>query len=117
MRYPVETRVSFWWEDEDGNQRQGEGTSRDISETGAFVFAPGCPPVGADVKLRIFIVPAPHTTRVLNMEFEGQVLRVEQTTPGGGKSGFAVWGHVAILRENDESIGKGNPSGNEGTTD
>jgi hypothetical protein len=117
MRYPVETRVSFWWEDEDGNQRQGEGTSRDISETGAFVFAPGCPPVGADVKLRIFIVPAPHTTRVLNMEFEGQVLRVEQTAPGGSKSGFAVWGHVAILRENDESIGKGNPSGNEGTTD
>jgi hypothetical protein len=33
MRYPVKARVSFWWKDEDGNQRQGEGISRDISET------------------------------------------------------------------------------------
>jgi hypothetical protein len=115
MRYPVEAPVLFWWKDENGNQRQGEGTSRDVSETGAFVFAQGCPPVGGVVQLRIFVVAPLDATRVLNMGFEGRVLRVDQSTPGRGKSGFAVLSHVASLRESHESIGKGNPKGNEPT--
>ncbi len=55
-RYPVGAAVSFWWKEE-GSQHQGEGTSRDISETGAFVLTPACPPVGADVGLRIVFAP------------------------------------------------------------
>jgi hypothetical protein len=102
MRYPVQGRVSFWWKDEHANQRQGEGTSRDISETGTFVFALACPPVGVDVELRIFLVALPNTTRALRMELEGQVLRVEQTATGMGSSGFAVLTQDATLRENDE---------------
>jgi hypothetical protein len=111
MRYPVQGRVSFWWKDEDGNLRQGEGTSRDISETGTFVLALACPPVGADVELRIFLVALPQAMRALRMELEGQVLRVEQTAAGMGSSGFAVLTQDAILHENDESTAKEIPAG------
>ncbi|MFY9532298.1 MAG: PilZ domain-containing protein [Candidatus Acidiferrales bacterium] len=113
MRYPVKARVSFWWKDEDGNQRQGEGTSRDISETGTFVVAPACPPLGADVELRIFLPALPNVTSALRMQLAGRVLRVEQTAAGKGSSGFAVLTKDAILRENDESTGEGNSGGNE----
>jgi hypothetical protein len=114
MRYPVKAPVSFWWKDESGDQRQGEGTSRDVSETGTFVFAPGCPPVGADVALRIFLVALPGATRVLRMEVDGRVLRVEQAT-AAGSSGFAVLTKDAILRENEESKYEEDPGGNDAT--
>ena len=102
MRYPVKAPVSFWWKDENGNRRQGAGTSRDVSETGTFVFALGCPPVGADIALRIFLVALPGATRILRMEVDGRVLRVEEAT-GSGRCGFAVLTEDAILRKNEEN--------------
>jgi PilZ domain len=116
MRYPVEAPVLFWWKDENGSERRGEGTSRDVSETGTFVFTPGCPQAGANVALRIFVVAPLDATRVLNLAFEGRVLRVEQTTPGGGKSGFAVLSLVANLHEYGERAGNGEHGGNERLT-
>jgi hypothetical protein len=101
MRYPIQERVSFWWKDENGNRRQDEGTSRDVSVKGIFVFALRCPPVGAEVRLRILILAPLDAPRILNMEFNGRVLRVDQTTPGGGKGGFAVLSHAAIPCENN----------------
>jgi hypothetical protein len=117
MRYPIQARVSFSWKDENGNRRQDQGTSRDVSEKGTFVLAPRCPPVGVDVRLRMLILAPLDAARILNMEFKGRVLRVEQTTPGGGKDGFAVLGHAAIVRENNESTEEENPSGNGPNTD
>jgi hypothetical protein len=115
MRYPVEARVSFSWNDGDGNQCHGEGTSRDISETGTFVLAPACPPVGAKVELGIFFVALPNPTRTLHMELEGQVLRVEQTPGGSGDIGFAVLTQDVVLHEDKESSGEENPGGCEAT--
>ena len=112
MRYPVKETVSFWWKDEHGNKRHGEGTSRDISETGAFVHAPVCPPVGAHVELRVFFAQLAEGTRLPRMKLEGRVLRVEQIWAGKGSSGFAVFGKGGVLRENDESGGEGDPRGN-----
>ena len=63
MRFPLETPVAFWWTDENGNRQQGEGSSRDINERGAFVFAATCPPVGSSVELRIPLEGLPDTTR------------------------------------------------------
>jgi hypothetical protein len=113
MRYPVKAPVSFRWKDENGNQRQGEGTSRDVSETGTFVFAPGCPPVGADVALKIFLVAMPGATKMVRVEVDGRVLRVEQAT-AAASSGFAVLTKDAILRENGSPC-EGNPSGHDAT--
>jgi PilZ domain len=108
MRYPVTAPVSFSWKDENGNRCQGEGTSRDVSETGTFVFAPGCPPTGADVTLRIFLVALPGAREILRVEVDGRVLRVEQATPAGN-CGFAVLTKEAILRENEGITGEHNP--------
>ena len=112
MRYPVRAPVSFSWKDKNGKQCQGEGTSRDVSETGAFVYALGCPPVGAEVALRIVLVTLPDATKILRVEVDGRVLRVEQAT-AAGSSGFAVLTKDAILRENEVSIGEGSPNGND----
>ena len=102
MRYPVRAPVSFSWNDENGNRCQSEGTSRDVSETGAFVFAPACPAAGAHVKLRIVLVELPGPTKIARVEVDGRVLRVEQST-AAGSSGFAVLTKDTILRENGGS--------------
>ena len=102
MRYPLRASVLFSWKDENGNQCQGEGTSRDISETGAFVLTLGCPPLGADVALRIVLAAPPDAMKMLRMEVDGWVLRVEQAT-AAGSSGFAVLTKDAILRESEGS--------------
>ena len=109
MRYPVQARVSFQWKDEGGDLRQGEGTTRDISEAGAFVFAPDCPPVGADVELRISLVELPQATSPLPIELAGQVLRIDQDSEGERSRGFAVLTWRAILHENQESCGGRKP--------
>ena len=99
MRYPVKAEVFFWWKD--GNDiRRGSGTSRDVSEKGAFVNTPAFPPAGAQVELRFFFPQLSETTPAGRLEVEGTVLRVEEA--GGG---FAVLTKTAILRENDESGG------------
>jgi hypothetical protein len=109
MRYPVTVPVSFSWKDENGNQYQDEGTSRDVSETGTFVFALACPPAGADVTVRIFLEALPGATKILRVEVYGRVLRVEQAT-AAGSSGFAVLTKDAILRENEGSTYERIPS-------
>ena len=115
MRYPLEAKVSFHWKDKDGIRRQGEGTSRDLSETGTFVFAPACPPVGSDVELKISFAALPSAASALRMELEGRVLRVEQTTAGKGSGGFAVATNEATLRESDESAGEENAGADQAT--
>lgn len=117
MRFPLQAPVVFWWRDENDAYQQSEGWSRDISERGAFVFAVACPPVGADVGLRISFAALPEAPRAQRMEVEGRVLRVEQPRTGKGSSGFAVLSNEVILRENDESTEEANSGGNEGKAD
>lgn len=107
-RYPVEARVVFRWKDAEGIERQGNGTSRDVSETGAFVLTPVSPPMGADVELRISFVALPKATTAVRMEFGGRVLRVERTAADRGIGGFAVLTKNVIFRERDESTGEEN---------
>ena len=87
MRFPLEAPVAFWWMDENGNRQAGEGSSRDISERGAFVLAVACPPVGSNVELRIPLEGLPDTTEI---DLAGCVVRVEQVNDGKGSNGFAV---------------------------
>ena len=42
IRFPLEALTVFWWSD-CGVVKRGEGRTRDISETGAFVLANTCP--------------------------------------------------------------------------
>ena len=99
MRYPVQARVSFWWKDERGEMRQGEGISRDISVSGAFVFASDCPPVGTEIGLRIFLAPVPEVTKSLRVKVEGRVLRVDPITEGERGGGFAILSRDTMFYE------------------
>jgi hypothetical protein len=108
MRFPVVASVFFRWKDANGNEHRGEGTSRDISETGAFVLTAVCPPLDADIELRISLVGLLKTTTAGRMELGGRVLRVEQTAAGGGIGGFAVLTQEVIFLEQDESSGEEN---------
>jgi hypothetical protein len=90
MRFPLQTPVAFWWTDENGESQHGEGHSRDISEHGAFVLASVCPPVGASVGLKIDLEALPNAPGTLPIEFQGQVIRVEQPHVEKGSRGFAV---------------------------
>jgi PilZ domain len=115
MRYPLEAGVSFRWKDKDGKQQKGEGTSRDLSETGTFVFTPACPPVGSEVELRISFATLPRAASDMRMELEGRVLRVEKTSSGKVSGGFAVATNEATLRESDESAGEESAGANQAT--
>jgi hypothetical protein len=68
----------------------GEGRSRDLSEHGAFVISPLCPPIGANVVLKIALEGVPNEIGPLPVELKGEVLRVEQPQSEAGKCGFAV---------------------------
>ena len=90
IRFPLPAPVVFWWTDENGNHQQSEGRSRDISESGTFVLAAVCPPLGASVGLRISLEAVPDATKILPIEFDGHVLRVERANAGSESGGFAV---------------------------
>ena len=90
IRFPLQAPVVFWWTDKNGNHQHGEGRSRDISESGTFVHAVACPPLGASVGLRISLETVPDATKTLPIEFDGHVLRVERASAGRESSGFAV---------------------------
>jgi hypothetical protein len=87
IRFPLEAPVTFSWMDENGSRQHGEGSSRDISEGGAFVFALVCPAVGSSVELRVPLEGL-DTTRI---DLAGRVVRVEQAHDGKGANGFAVF--------------------------
>ena len=92
LRFLLQTAVAFRWTDGNGKPRMGEGRSRDVSEHGAFVFAPICPPVGANVVVKIDLEGIPDEIGALPVEVDGEVLRVEQSPAERGMltSGFAI---------------------------
>ena len=108
MRFPVVAPVFFRWKDANGNEHRGEGTSRDISETGAFVLTAVSPPLGVDIELRITLVGLLKAMTAGRMELGGRILRVEQTAAGRGIGGFAVLTQEVIFLELDESTGEEN---------
>lgn len=112
MRYPVAAPVLFRWKDAEGNEIRGKGTSRDISETGAFVLTAISPPRDADIELRISFASRPNATTAVRMKLGGRVLRVEQNTGGTG-IGFAVLTREVIFRESDERTSEGSPGAND----
>src|SRR2546430_5432235 len=54
IRFPLEAPIVFQWADS-GSEKRGEGRTRDISETGAFVLSRTCPPAGAEISFNIFL--------------------------------------------------------------
>jgi PilZ domain len=112
MRYPVKAAVSFRWRDADGHEHQGEGSSHNISETGAFVLAAVSPPAGADIELVISFVALRNAMTTEPVKLDGRVLRVEPIAAGKGVGGFAVLTEKVIFPGPDESNDTGNSGAN-----
>jgi len=102
-RYPVRAAVFYSWKDANGAEHRGEGSSRDISETGAFVVTAVCPPLGADIVLVISVVALRNITTTEPVHLDGRVLRVEQVAAGKGLGGFAVLTSEVIFPGQKES--------------
>jgi hypothetical protein len=102
VRYMLHARVVFHWNDNEGYQKVGRGHTRDISQKGAYIVSPERPPNGAHVSLNIYLPALAGDTRLLSLETEGQVLRVESGRESADPTGFgfAVSNHQVALCTN-----------------
>jgi hypothetical protein len=96
-RYPISAPVRFDWVAPNGAMGLGIGTTRDISERGAFVFARKLPPVGAVVNLWIGFRGTMATSRARRLEVSGKVVRGEVHWDRAQPCGFAVSGKTRVL--------------------
>jgi hypothetical protein len=103
MRFPMDVPVAFWWQNASGEGQQGEGRAYDVSESGAFILASPCPPIGAYVNVKIPISQIPNAPQHLRVEMDGRVIRVEQNRNGHGRDGFAIVSDQVVLREGASS--------------
>src|SRR6266446_1494649 len=97
IRFPLKAPIVFSWADS-GIEKQGEGRTRDISEVGAFVLSSTCPPVGTQVRLKIFLPVLSSFEPQTRVEAVGKVVRVEQARGLEGSVGFAILARHTLLR-------------------
>src|ERR1700722_11901899 len=94
LRHALHARAIFAWEDASGERRESRGHTRDLGQRGAFVLTEQCPPRGACVSLSIFLPVVGPETRIMRMEVEAQVLRINAKSDNAkgtpDPSGFAV---------------------------
>jgi len=105
IRFPLEAPIVFQWADS-GSEKRGEGRTRDISETGAFVLSRTCPPAGAEISFNIFLPLLPDFEPKTRVEAVGRVLRVEQARGIEGRDGFAILSQHTLLRINNHGDGQ-----------
>jgi PilZ domain len=90
VRYLLSARAVFSWEGPVHEISRGEGVTRDISESGAFIVTTSCPPARAAVQVELFLPPLHGTVATARISAKALVIRVEQAPTGDQQSGFAV---------------------------
>lgn len=92
-RYRLSAPALFYWATQNGPPQSGEGTTRDIDKTGAYINAQQLPPVGALVQMDITLPNMAGHGPGVHLTGEGVVLRVEPheaKVASALESGFAV---------------------------
>ena len=86
VRYRLSADAVFAWEGAARDRLLGEGITRDISITGAFVFTATSPPVGTTVHLDVFLSSHPRRgpAKRVRIETEAEVIRVEHSAVAEG---------------------------------
>lgn len=110
-RYDLSATVAFFWKTRGGSRRQGEGFTRDLSESGMFVFTDNPPPVGTLVRADLFFPPF-KAGSALQLKSKCEVMRVEPPEPGETRGGFAALSKSFVLR-NRQTGPPGRMSGTE----
>jgi hypothetical protein len=92
-RYWFNAPVRFTWLSPDGEPRVGQGITRDVTTSGAYVVADEMPSVGSLVQLEIALPKVAKSPSGMCLHGEGTVLRIEfagYKKAGAGKCGFAA---------------------------
>ncbi len=99
IRYPLRAPVTFTWVGRDGVRHDGKGSSRDISEGGAYIVTKTAPPIGAGVLLEIRFPYLPELDRFHRIEMDGRVVRVDLLLDNRAGWGFAISSARTVLQE------------------
>lgn len=94
--------VLFRWSGPEEEHCQGEGITRDMSVSGAFIVTATCPPPNAVVRMEVFLPLSDGGSKAL-MQADMMVLRVEHEVEGNPRSGFSAVGKGFSLRTFSDS--------------
>jgi len=87
-RYPLNVPVFFTWRGKGGPLLRGEGLTRDISASGAYVLSMASPPLRAVLKVE-FALPRPSGKGQTRIKGKLVVLRIDRNAKAGKRVGFA----------------------------
>ena len=95
-RFDLNAPGVYRWEEPEGIQGTGHGTTRDVSECGLFLLTDSVPPVGIDIDLEVSF-PFRDDSQI-QMKAKGKVVRVETGGEASKGQGFAAVTQVVLLR-------------------
>jgi len=86
VRYRLSANAVFAWDGAENARLLGDGITRDISITGAFVFTATTPPVGTIVHLDVFLSSCQDRgpEKGVQIETDAEVIRVEHSATAEG---------------------------------
>ena len=90
VRYRLGAPAVFSWNSASGSRLQGEGLTRDISASSAFLFTPTSPPADTTIQLDIFLPPLHNGAPRVRIQAEALVVRVDPSVADKLGCGFAV---------------------------
>jgi hypothetical protein len=90
VRYRLAVPLVFRWQGSGHNCLQGDGLTRDISATGAYVLAATSPPANALIDVEIYLLG--FRERKLRIKARARVLRVEDSVMASRRLGFSLEG-------------------------
>lgn len=96
-RYQIAGPTTFTWNDGE-IQRQGNGWTRDLNYEGAYIFSACCPPAGIRTNLEVILPPFGTAGRVLKLQMDAHVVRVETKPSAPEFIGFAVRSERVAMR-------------------
>jgi hypothetical protein len=95
-RFDVSAPVTYTWSEQGGKGQTGQGTSRDVSETGLYVVTDSCPPVGSVVNLEVSFTFRDDSR--VQLRASGIAVRVEAIGNSERTHGFAASTKVLQLK-------------------
>jgi PilZ domain len=98
FRYAIVATAAFAWQDKGGITQRSEGITRDMSGSGAFIYAAVGPTEQVPVRIEFTLPPIEEGKAPLRVRVKARVVRVERDPADPVHRGFAVSYEGAVLR-------------------